>query len=252
MRGGKERETVGIWMWSEIFTHDFDSGEKVAIILTDTQGIFDNQSSLTECISIFAISMLLSSIQCYNVMRQVQEDDLTNLQLFTEYAGLAMENSNEKTFQKLIFIVRDWPSPDDNDFGPDEEKKFVKDLLAKTEKQTTDMHELRNHINESFNDICAFLLPYPGKDVAQQRNVSNNDTKKIKIEPDFLACVKELAETIFDPKNLIPKKIGGAPVKACEFLKYFEKYVEIFSGTELPEPKTILQVYFLLFYFCVS
>lgn len=120
-KGGKDHHTTGIWMWSEIFTHEFKDGKKVAIVLLDTQGIFDYESDMKECISVFAMSMLLSSVQCYNVMRQVQENDLTNLELFTEYAKFAMKDTNEKPFQNLLFIVRDWPSPYDREFGFSEE-----------------------------------------------------------------------------------------------------------------------------------
>lgn len=94
-RSGVERETIGIWMWSEVFTHDFKDG-KMAIILMDTQGIFDNKTSFKDCISIFAMSMLLSSVLCFNVMPRIREDDLTNL---------ASKGTDEKPFQKLLFIV---------------------------------------------------------------------------------------------------------------------------------------------------
>lgn len=61
-RGGQEACTQGIWMWSEVFAHDRDDGEKLAIVLLDTQGIFDSESSMKECTAIFAISMML---QCH-------------------------------------------------------------------------------------------------------------------------------------------------------------------------------------------
>lgn len=107
-RTGKKHHTIGIWMWSEIFTHDFENGERIAIIVIDTQGIFDNVSSLNDCISVFAISMLLSSVQLYNVMRNVQEDNLQHLDLFMQYAQLSMTESQIAPFQRLLFVVRDW------------------------------------------------------------------------------------------------------------------------------------------------
>lgn len=84
-RAGQKPETTGIWMWSDIFTYDHQNGNKFAIILLDTQGIFDNQSSVKDCTTIFALSMMLASVQCYNLMQNIQEDDLEHLLLFTEY-----------------------------------------------------------------------------------------------------------------------------------------------------------------------
>lgn len=70
-KGGKNATTSGIWMWSEIFTHDFDNGDKVAIVLLDTQGIFDTHASPEECRTIFGITTLLSSVQMFNVKDNV-------------------------------------------------------------------------------------------------------------------------------------------------------------------------------------
>lgn len=58
-KAGRNRTTTGIWMWSEVFTHDFDNGDKVAIILLDTQGTFDLKSSMKECTTVFALSTML-------------------------------------------------------------------------------------------------------------------------------------------------------------------------------------------------
>lgn len=101
---------VGIWVWSDMYTHEYENGDKVAIILIDTQGIFDSKSSVHDCMTIFALStLLLSSVQCYNLMQNIREDDLQHLELFTQYGRLVLEQSNEIPFRKLIFILRDWP-----------------------------------------------------------------------------------------------------------------------------------------------
>ena len=40
-RGGMERDTTGILMWSKVFLIKTDSGKEVAVALVDTQGSFD-------------------------------------------------------------------------------------------------------------------------------------------------------------------------------------------------------------------
>ena len=40
-RGGAERDTTGILIWSEVFTTKTKQGKELAIILMDTQGAFD-------------------------------------------------------------------------------------------------------------------------------------------------------------------------------------------------------------------
>ena len=64
-RGGEERQTTGIWMWSQPFIRPTKSsnGEKMAILLMDTQGMFDNETTMTLTAQIFGLSTLVSSFQ---------------------------------------------------------------------------------------------------------------------------------------------------------------------------------------------
>ena len=80
-RGGKERQTTGIWMWSEPFIRTSGSGgkgvqggggEKLAVLLMDTQGMFDNETTMTLTAQIFGLSTLVSSFQIYNVDKRIQ------------------------------------------------------------------------------------------------------------------------------------------------------------------------------------
>ena len=63
-RGGQERQTTGIWMWSEPFLRTpRGSSEQVAVLLMDTQGMFDNETSMALTAQIFGLSTFVSSFQ---------------------------------------------------------------------------------------------------------------------------------------------------------------------------------------------
>jgi len=64
---GAKADTEGILLWSEPFVVTLpnrggDSTE-VAIVLMDTQGVFSRGSSMKESAVVFALSILLSSVQ---------------------------------------------------------------------------------------------------------------------------------------------------------------------------------------------
>jgi len=86
-RAGRQRMTTGISIWSEPF---FLGDAETAVLVLDTQGLFDNETTmgLTSCI--FGLSTLMSSYQIYNVSNRIQEDHLQQLALFTEYGRMAV------------------------------------------------------------------------------------------------------------------------------------------------------------------
>lgn len=241
-RGGSEPETAGIWIWSEIFTHDFEDGEKVAIILLDTQGIFDRYTTVKECTTIFTLSMLVSSVQCYNLMQDIQENDLHHLNLFTEYGRLMTTDPNGIPFQKLLFIVRDWPYAKETGYGWNGKNK-IDTILAGDDEQLPEMRQLRRQIVANFEEISGFLMPYPGKIIAQGESHTG---ELCQIEAKFVKYVKELVPAIFAPDKLIVKTINKQKIRVGDLMKLFEAYANTFNSNTLPEPKTILMVNFLL------
>lgn len=238
-RSGSKPDTTGILIWSEVFTYDSKNGEQIAIILLDTQGSFDNESSVRDCSTIFALSALLSSVLCYNVMQNIREDNLQYLHLFTEYGKLLLKECSEKPFQNLLFIVRDWSYPFESDYGWNGGQQVVNKRLEKIIKQTEDMQMLRDDIRSNFEAIQGFLMPYPGEVVAQDQHF---DGKLIDISPKFISALKDLVPKLFAPENLIVKKLYGQKIRAKDWIQCFESYMRIFNGSEMPEPKSIYEV----------
>jgi atlastin len=62
----------------------------MAVLLMDTQGMFDNEASMALTAQIFGVSTLISSFQIYNIHSKIQEDNLQHLALFSEYGRIAL------------------------------------------------------------------------------------------------------------------------------------------------------------------
>lgn len=236
-RGGSERDTTGILMWSKVYPTTLANGEKIAVILMDTQGAFDSQSTVRDCATVFALSTMLSSVQIYNLSQNIQEDDLQHLQLFTEYGRLALENSDSTPFQRLQFLIRDWVYPYEADYGANGGKKLLDKRLEISDRQHAELQSLRKHIKSCFSDISCFLMPHPGLEIATNPKF---DGRLSEIQSEFKKQLKVLIPMILAPQNLVTKKINGQVVKAKNLLEYFKSYINLYKGDELPEPKSML------------
>uniref|UniRef100_A0A914YEX4 GB1/RHD3-type G domain-containing protein n=1 Tax=Panagrolaimus superbus TaxID=310955 RepID=A0A914YEX4_9BILA len=227
-RSGAKRDTVGIWLWGEPIMIEAGNGEKYAVVLMDTQGTFDNNSTLKQCTTIFGLSTLLSSHQCYNVVDNIPEDALQHLSLFVEYGRLALKEAQDfgKPFQALSFIVRDFKSPEEYSYGYNGGKKFLEQVLQVTPKQPEELRDVRLQLAECFNEISCYLLPHPGYKVAERTSFKGYVKD---LRPVFREEIKRMTQSLLDPHVLKPKIVNGK-----------EEFARVFDSNELPEPRSIL------------
>jgi len=54
---------------------------QVAVFLMDTQGLFDDQETIGSDSLLFALSLLLSSYQIYNIFNNIDSSDLNHLRV---------------------------------------------------------------------------------------------------------------------------------------------------------------------------
>eukprot|EP00090_Calanus_glacialis_P046192 TRINITY_DN8940_c0_g1_i1.p1 TRINITY_DN8940_c0_g1~~TRINITY_DN8940_c0_g1_i1.p1 ORF type:complete len:651 (-),score=136.11 TRINITY_DN8940_c0_g1_i1:38-1990(-) len=237
-KGGMTRYTSGVHLWTDPFIIQGATGEEMAVFLMDTQGTFDHKTTVKENMTVFALSTMTSSVLMYNLMHVIREDHLQHLQLFTEYGRLALKNSGTTPFQKLQFLVRDWHYPHDAPFGSEGGKIVLDRLLNTTEEQPQEIRKLREHIISSFSELDCYLFPYPGPKVAEDPTFTGSTEE---MDPRFAKYLDDFVSKTLAPENLEPKKIAGKIVKSREMVDYFQKYLEIFNGDEIPEPKSIFE-----------
>eukprot|EP00397_Hematodinium_sp_SG-2012_P008849 GEMP01008918.1.p1 GENE.GEMP01008918.1~~GEMP01008918.1.p1 ORF type:complete len:618 (+),score=105.59 GEMP01008918.1:140-1993(+) len=272
-RGGAARCTEGMWIWSEPFVRTKMITEKVSttddeeivrrrkvrvgVLLMDTQGAFDSETTKQQSAALFGMTTAISSKLIYNLQGRLGTDTLEHLHYFAEMAVSAIRQGTfdgdtipEAPFQYLEFLVRDWSNFDDETFDdPQVVEKYsvtpVKGLDRWTEKHCEaqarihrDQHmgpdvKERNTINmleQMFQHISVFLLPNPGLKVAESRKRKwNGDIKDI--DEDFLRSVDSYCRKLFADVNV--QGILGQDLSPDTFPQVFEALIDAFRGLEV-------------------
>lgn len=235
---GSERNTKGILLWNEVFRVTVTGGQEVAVVLMDTQGTFDCKSTKAEAIGFFAMSTLLSSVMVYNITKNIQEDHLEHLWLFTHYAKLAKKGDSGKPFQKLLFLVRDWNFPFDAEYGAEGGQKLLKRRLEYSGAQSSEMCDLQKEFISSFEAIECFLMPHPGLQMIQKTDFRG---ALADLEEDFRQHLRQLVFSILAPKNLVVKIVNQETITCKDLIPLFQSYAKVFNEGTLPAPQSILE-----------
>jgi atlastin len=239
-RGGTALGTEGIHIWSEPLIRKVD-GREMVILLLDTQGSFDSETTFLQNAAIFAISTLLSSVLIFNVMNDVA-DTLQFLQYFIGYADLAItrqdtaEDEEGAPFQSLLFLLRDYLYPSEFMFGyyDDEckpvtqERNFKLEMLNVREGQPEDVRFTHGQILKSFQDVGAYLMPEPEKGLKYNDNVEQ-------MGDEFKEFVKDFVERVLDPNRIVLKTVSGVRVTGTELKGFVKAWEKLFRDEALPQ-----------------
>lgn len=240
---GAKRNTVGIIMWSDVFLHTIEkTGEKIAIFVMDTQGLFDNESTPTDNSRIFSLGTVISSIQVLNVLNRIQEDQLQYLQFAAEFTKFTAQNSNEsceKPFQNLTFIIRDWINSDDYNYGMSGGKMYINEVLEPKENQNSALKAVRESIFNCFEKIDCCLLPYPGRSVVSNKAYDGN---WFEMDQEFRLQLFTAIEHMLNPINLLPKKANSTEIKVSEMKDLILSYLISFKSNENISASTIYEL----------
>lgn len=105
-------DASGIFMWNDVFLYETRwIGEKIAIIVMDTQWLSDYQCPSIDDAKIFALGTLISSIQVLNLTDDIQKNHIKYIHFATEVTKFAISTGQEmsdKCFAHLVFLVREW------------------------------------------------------------------------------------------------------------------------------------------------
>ncbi|KAG5673111.1 hypothetical protein PVAND_003185 [Polypedilum vanderplanki] len=235
-RSGVERVTKGLILWGDVFLYDPPKGEKLAIYIMDTQGLFDHHATASDNSNIFSLSTLISSVQIMNIFNILQENQLQYLQFATEFARYASSDSETSPFQNLLILIRDWNSVDEYKYGLRGGNAYLNTFLEIQDFQSPELQSVRRYLRSSFDKIDCFLMPHPGKKVATDKTY---DGRWKDIDSDFVDLMSEFFEYLF--KKMKPKTINNAPIKPDELLIFINSYVESFKNGSIPAATTLYE-----------
>jgi atlastin len=252
-RGGSDRMTTGIWMWSEPFIRYSQSeGKDVAILLMDTQGMFDNESTMQLTAQIFGISTLVSSYQIYNVQNTLGEDKLQHLALFSEYGRLALEPASEDQDQeesesekkKTIStekLEEDSKSENENETENDR-RRLPEAMLAireEMQKKTKSGQKPFQHLQFVVRDWASFTPEWP--------STSNDNTStEIRHKNDITytynkeenQCLSELHNEMKDYFHKVISQRAASDLQSTR--NQISRCFETVEAYLLPHPGTII------------
>lgn len=135
-----------------------------------------------------------------------------------------------------MFVIRDWSSPDDYEYGLDGGNKFLKSFLQIRDFHTPELKSIRQYMEASFDKLNCFLMPYPGKIVARN---SSYDGSWSEIDEEFVDAMKELFPVLLAPENLTLKTVNNKLVKAYELSVYIKLYIDLYKSEDLPAASSI-------------
>ncbi|KAL7015442.1 hypothetical protein ACKWTF_016459 [Chironomus riparius] len=241
---GSKPVTKGIAIWNDAFLFtDERTGEKIAITVIDTHGIFIDDAPSDDDSKMFMLGSLLSSNFMLNCAKELSSNNLTHLKYLVELkqhvASISNGNVN-KFFQNLYFLIRDWDYVEEHQLGFEGGMNYMKEKInVRTEKELLPVIE---YLKDTFQNIGCSLLSYPGKIVSGAEKDKGDkiyDGNYEAMDSNFKLCLIDTIEQMLKPESQSLKRINGCVLTGFEFHKLLELIITLFETSQILDPKIV-------------
>ena len=196
-------------------------------MLFDCKGLHNNYLTHLDSVKVLTLSSFVSSLQVYNLSRNIRADDLHFLNLACTYGMLLSEF---KPFGDLKILIRDCINVTNEDFDGEEVGASYFDTWFDSSRNI-DFKSIRNNIKRCYDNINCVLMPNPGIIVS---TIRLSDARINEINERFKDQIQKFVLRIISPSNLKAKKIDGNIVNCSQFLRHFQiRFNELNSNSDL-------------------
>ena len=212
VKGGTEPVTKGINFWSKPYILRRSNGSRMCLLLMDTQGLWDKDTSNDFNCILFGLSCVLSSYAIFNQKNNINTEELERLASRSLLSKEMVSDGRKKSFQRLDILLRDYEefSLDDDDVSVGEIVRKERLDQLKTEVAEKEAFEQVESCFSKVDVSCSFD---PGNKV-RGRNYSGLIGE---IEPKFLQLLSQTIERVV--REVEPLNVSGRRLKGEEFVE---------------------------------
>ena len=246
-------------MWSAPLVGYSEKGEKVNVIVVDSEGIGGLDEDQNHDMRIFSLAVLLSSFFIYNSMGSIDENAVSSLSFVTNLSKHVKVKTSEGTndsdlFQiaqermmetadqdlvqympKFLWVVRDFTlqlvDDENREIDPSSYlERALQDNVSSGGSETALKNEIKQHLRKYFpdRDCCTMVRPIVDENNLQSlENIGIEDLRSEFVEQAFNLRTRVL-------QGMKIKHINNQEMDGSTWIEMAEQYIEAINGRTVP------------------
>eukprot|EP00741_Cyanophora_paradoxa_P011792 tig00020563_g11396.t1 len=236
--------TRGIWVWGKPVERTLPDGEKMHVLLVDTEGLGATDNTQSHDARIFSLAVLLSSLFVYNSAGPIDEHAIQNLSFvanLTRHIHVKSRPTGDVDdglefhayFPSLLWVLRDFGLELKHEGRPITSKEYLENSLKHqsgfSERLIT-KNQIRTMLTSFFRerDCVALVRPLEQEDALQRMDSLPYE----KLRPEFRQGMEALKAKVF--ASVRPKAVHGRLLSGPMLAALVRAYVEAINRGATP------------------
>lgn len=166
--------TKGLWMWNRLIKCQDHLGNPTNLLIIDSEGLSSCEQDNTADSTLFALSMLLSSLLIYNSMGSIDEDSIGCLAVVSHLTKLLQSeisgnNPDKGCFPDFYWVLRDfslqlltkYPKDRYSSGVPITQDEYLENCLKSNKASTDEHNKIRKALTSFFPVRHCYSLVRP-------------------------------------------------------------------------------------------